>query len=171
MEKNRNKPKALLKTLKLLGLSSDKANKWNISFQKDGAIQFEALENANIFKRSKLVRDIQEIWQRHAVNLLVKQPKAITWRLQATNPKTFSCQRYLKMLVKRFSLALIPGKISAKFLKDSAEVLTLPLKNIINLSIKLSTFSEDCKIAKLKPILKKVPGLILKTTDLFHLCP
>ena len=55
------------------------------------------------------------------------------------------------MLVKRFWLSLISVKISAKFLKDSAEVLALPLKSIINLSIKLST-SDDCKIAKLKPI-------------------
>ena len=34
-------------------------------------------------------------------------------------------------------------------------VLALPLRNIINLSIKLSTFPEECKIAKLKPIFKK----------------
>ena len=33
--------------------------------------------------------------------------------------------------------------------------MALPLRNIINLSIKLSTFPEECKIAKLKPIFKK----------------
>ena len=33
--------------------------------------------------------------------------------------------------------------------------MALPLGNIINLSIKLSTFPEECKIAKLKPIFKK----------------
>ena len=43
----------------------------------------------------------------------------------------------------------------AKFLRDGAEVLAVSLGNIINLSIKLSTFPEDCKIAKLKPIFKK----------------
>ena len=47
-------------------------------------------------------------------------------------------------------------QIPAKFLKDGAEVLALLLGNIINLSIKLSTFPEECKIAKLKPIFKKV---------------
>ena len=46
-------------------------------------------------------------------------------------------------------------QITTKFLRDGAEVLSLPLRNIINLSIKLSTFPEECKIAKLKPILKK----------------
>ena len=46
-------------------------------------------------------------------------------------------------------------QIPAKFLRDGAEVLVFPLGNIINLSIKLSTFPEECKIAKLKPIFKK----------------
>ena len=46
-------------------------------------------------------------------------------------------------------------QIPAKFPRDGAEVLALPLGNITNLSIKLSIFSEECKIAKLKPIFKK----------------
>ena len=46
-------------------------------------------------------------------------------------------------------------QIPAKCLMGSAEVLAFPLRNVINLSIKLSTFPEDCKVAKLKPILKK----------------
>ena len=41
------------------------------------------------------------------------------------------------------------------FLKDGEEVLALPSRNIINLSIKLSTFPQDCKIAKLKAIFKE----------------
>ena len=38
---------------------------------------------------------------------------------------------------------------------DGAEVMALPLRNMINLSIKLSTFPEECKIAKLKLMFKK----------------
>ena len=56
------------------------------------------------------------------------------------------------------SLSLLSAgrdQIPAKYLRDGAEVLALPLRNKINLSIKLSTFPEECKIAKLKPILKK----------------
>ena len=48
-------------------------------------------------------------------------------------------------------------QIPAKFLREGAEVLALPLRNIIHLSIKLLTFPEDCKIAKLKSIFKKGP--------------
>ena len=46
-------------------------------------------------------------------------------------------------------------QISAKSLRNGAEVLALFSRNIINLSIKQSTFPEDCKIAKLKPVFKK----------------
>ena len=60
--KNRNKPKELWKTLKSLGLSSDNVRLSKISCKKDGAIQFEALENANTFKRfcSELAGGLQE---------------------------------------------------------------------------------------------------------------
>ena len=46
-------------------------------------------------------------------------------------------------------------QIPAKFLRNGAEVLALPLRNLINLSVKLSNFPEECKVAKLKPKLKK----------------
>ena len=60
--KDRNKPKERLKTLKSFGLSSDKARQSKISLNKNGAIQFEELENANTFKRfySELARGLQE---------------------------------------------------------------------------------------------------------------
>ena len=63
--------------------------------------------------------------------------------------------------VKKILLSLDTSKaagmdqIPAKFLRDGDEVLALPMENIINLSIKLSTFPGKCKIAKLKPILKR----------------
>ena len=40
-------------------------------------------------------------------------------------------------------------------MKDGAEVLALPLCNLVNLSIKQSLFPDQCKIAKLKPLFKK----------------
>ena len=63
--------------------------------------------------------------------------------------------------VKEILLSLDTSKAAgmdqkpAKYLKDSAEVLASSLENIINLSIKLSTFPEECKTATLKPIFKK----------------
>ena len=46
-------------------------------------------------------------------------------------------------------------QFSTKFLKEVAGVLAYPFSKIINLSIKLSAFPEECKIAKLKPLFKK----------------
>ena len=63
--------------------------------------------------------------------------------------------------MKKFLLSLDTSKatgknkIPAKFRKEGAEILVLPLRNIKNLSIKLSIFPEECKIPKLKPIFKK----------------
>ena len=45
--------------------------------------------------------------------------------------------------------------LSGKFLKDGATILAKPLSQICNLSIKYSTFPNDCKIAKLKPLFKR----------------
>ena len=58
----------------------------------------------------------------------------------------------------------------AKFLRDSAKVLALPLRNIINMAIKLSTIPGEYKIAKLKPI-KKVVRTDLKSLQLHSLLP
>ena len=41
------------------------------------------------------------------------------------------------------------------FLKDGSKVLATPITQICNLSIKLSTVPDECKIAKLKPLYKK----------------
>ena len=63
------------------------------------------------------------------------------------------------------------GQIVAKFLRDGAEVLALPLRNIINLPTKISTFPGECKIAKLEPIFKKSARTNRKkSTDLFPFC-
>ena len=45
----------------------------------------------------------------------------------------------------------VPGK----FLKDGTDVLTRPLSQLCNLSIKLNLFPGGCKIAKVKLLFKK----------------
>ena len=46
-------------------------------------------------------------------------------------------------------------KLPEQTLKGGADVLGIPITQICNLSIKLSHFPKDCKVAKLKPLYKK----------------
>ena len=45
--------------------------------------------------------------------------------------------------------------LAGKFLKDGAPILAAPITELCNLSIAMSIFPENCKIAKLKPLYKK----------------
>ena len=45
--------------------------------------------------------------------------------------------------------------LSGKFLIDSANILARPISQLCNLSIKHNLFRRSCKIAKVKPLLKK----------------
>ena len=119
------------------------------------------LKNTNIFKRfcSELAGDknlpkaANKCTSQTTKNCFVK-----TW-CNASND--FEMSSISKQVIKKFLLNITASKdagidhIPAKFLKDGAEVLALPLRYIINWSIKLSNFPEECKVVKLKPIFKK----------------
>ena len=45
--------------------------------------------------------------------------------------------------------------LSGRFLKDGSRVLSKPISELCNLSIKLGSFPDACKTAKLKPLFKK----------------
>ena len=57
--------------------------------------------------------------------------------------------------------------LSGKFLKDGATVLAKTISQVCNLSIKYSIFPSDCKIAKLKPLLKTASKADPKTIVLY----
>ena len=60
-------------------------------------------------------------------------------------------------LLKQLNPAKSPGidNLTGKFLKEGAPVLASPITDLVNLSISLSLFPDDYKIAKLKPLYKK----------------
>ena len=63
----------------------------------------------------------------------------------------------IKKILACLEASKAPGLdgISSKFLKDGAEVLALPLCNLVNLSMKQSLSPDQCSIAKLNPLFKK----------------
>ena len=65
--------------------------------------------------------------------------------------------KYISDLLKNCDTNKAAGidDLSGRFLKDGADILTIPITQLCNLSIKFSHFPKDCKVAKLKPLYKK----------------
>ena len=62
-------------------------------------------------------------------------------------------QAVLKLLKNvEVNKATSMNNISGRFLKDGVDILAIPVTQICNLSIKLSHFPNNCKLAKLKPL-------------------
>ena len=117
----------------------------------------------NTFKKfySELPGDLQEKLPRAPNKFTSLTTKNYYAKTSCNLSNDFEFSNVSKENIKKILLSIDTSKaagmdeIPAKFLQHGAEVLTLPLKNIINLSIKLATFLEECRIAKLKPIFKK----------------
>ena len=65
---------------------------------------------------------------------------------------------YLFKLLKNVEVTKTAGidQISGKFLKDKAWILAKPISELHNFSMTLGSFPNACKIAKVKPLFKKV---------------
>ena len=77
------------------------------------------------------------------------------------NPKKLNFQaiqsRYVSDLLENCDINKAAGidDLSSRFLKNGADILTMPVTQIYNLSIKFSHFPKDCKVAKIKLLYKK----------------
>ena len=76
-------------------------------------------------------------------------PKKLTFQAIQT--------RYISDLLKNCETNKAAGidDLSGRFSKDAADILTIPITQIWNLSTKFSHFPKDFKVAKLKPLYKK----------------
>ena len=61
--------------------------------------------------------------------------------------------------------------ISNKLLKSAKDVLIKPLTLLMNQIIHTGEFPKQLKIAKVKPLFKRVSNQALPTIGLFHCCP
>ena len=74
---------------------------------------------------------------------------------------SFQFTKVSENIISDFLKELKPDKATGtdnllgRFLKDGSKVLTTPIAQICNLSIKLSTLPDECKIAELKLLYKK----------------
>ena len=66
-------------------------------------------------------------------------------------------EEYIQTLLSNINISKTAGidNIVGRFLKDGAPKLSIPIMQLFNLSISLSTVPDKSKIAKLKPLYKK----------------
>ena len=70
------------------------------------------------------------------------------------NPKRVTFQtiqtKYISNLLQNCDINKATGidNLSGRFLKDGADILTMPTIQIFSISIKLSHFPKDCKVAR-----------------------
>ena len=162
INENQNSPKKIWKILKNLGMpSKTKSGCSNIGLRK---------ESDEICFDTKFVADrFNNFFCNIASKLLEKLPyrrfdedKIVEfYQKQSVKLKSFSLNvvtdTEIEKLLKSLSVSKSTGcdKISAKFLKDSAEVIANPLAYIINLSLHTSTVPVDFKTARVVPLYKK----------------
>ena len=121
-------------------------------------------ENTNIFKKfcSTLADDlVKNLPPASSIFGLLLVCQYYNKTLKLPNPRfkfTFVSEDSVLKILKNMDENKAAGldNLPGKFLKDGGTILAKPLSQICNQSIKYSTFPNDCKIAKLKPLFKRV---------------
>ena len=163
LKENIGKPKELRKALKSLGLPSKKSSSFNICLEKDNKIHFDDKANSNTFKEfycnlaSDLVNKLPPPSRKFGMNSVRNYYQHILDLLPNKFKFSMAKEETVLKLLKNMDTDKAPGldKLSARFLKDGADVLAKPITQICNLSIKFSISPIKCQIAKLKPLFKK----------------
>ena len=162
LQENIGKPKELWRTLQGLGLKTTSKSPQNVCLETQDGISFNSKSNANIFKNffSKLAENLIEKLPK-AKNLFGVKSVEAYYKNFNLQDKCFSFvpvnKVYIEKLLSEINISKAAGidSISGRFLKDGASKLAIPVMQLFNLSIALSTVPDNCKIAKLKPLFKK----------------
>ena len=163
LKENIGKPKELWKALKSLGLPSKKSSSFHICLEKDNKIHFDDKTNSNTFKEfhcnlaSDLVNKLAPPSRKFGMNSFRNYYQHILDLLPNKFKFSMTKEENVLKLLKNMDTDKASGldKLSARFLKDGADVLAKPITQICNLYIKFSIFPIKCQIAKLKPLFKK----------------
>ena len=133
----------------------------NICLKENDGLSFCSLSIANNFKEffSNLAQNLIEKlptgpnkFDINSVREFYKPLHLEENRFHFTKVSENSISDFLKEITNK---ATGIDNLSGRFLKHVSKVLATPITQICNLSIKLSTVPDECKIAKLKPLYKK----------------
>ena len=162
LAENINEPKKLWKTIKSLGLPSKISSSAKICLKEKNKVIFEPKQVSEIFNKyfSSLAENLvaklppaPKIFNNVSTKLYYQQFDVVSENFSFSE---CNCEQ-IEKIIQSFNIAKAAGidNLNCRFLKDGAKILSNPLKQICNLSLRLSCFPTDCKIAKLKPLFKK----------------
>ena len=132
-------------------------------FKKNDSIKFDDAENASIFKHffSKLADDLVANLPSPSGRFGISSVKSYYKKILGSPSLNFelapTTEANILMILQSLQTDKAAGidNISSRFLKDGSKILAEPICQLCNLSISLSLFPTDCKIAKIKPLFKK----------------
>ena len=162
LNENIGKPKELWKSLKSLGLPSKKTTPSSICLENNETLSFDSKTNAEIFKdfysnlAGDLLKKLPSPTNKFGIEAVKKYYKNMNLEGESFSFRPTNHADILKLLedVKTSKSAGIDN-LAGKFLKEGAPMLASLITDLCNLSISLSSFPDDCKIAKLKSFYKK----------------
>ena len=163
LKENTKNPKKLWKTLKQLGLPDKRSPSTNICLEAKYGLTFDPYTISEVLKKffSNLANNSVQKLPVAAKKFGNKSVEDYYNDMFNLNPKKLHFQtiqsRYISDLLKNFDINKAAGidDLSGRFLKDGADILTMPITQICDLSVKFSCFPKDCKVAKIKPLYKK----------------
>ena len=142
-------PKKLWKTLNL-GLPEKRLPCTDLCLKAKEEFQSDPFTISELFK----------ILYSNLANDLIQKVPAAARKLDIEAVKNYNINKAARI-----------DDISGRLLKDGADVLAIPITQICNLSIKLSHFPKDCKLARLKLLHKKDTKTDPKNFRLISLLP
>ena len=155
------KPRELWKALKSLGLPSKTSVYETTALKVKNTTSFETKSTLDVFN---------DYYSTLADNLLKKfptPPKRYTFNSVIQYYRhfiqtdachlTYTTEIDIEKILRSTNSGKAAGidDLLGRFLKDGSRVLSKPISELCNLSIKLGSFPDSCKIAKLKPLFKK----------------
>ena len=157
------KPKDLWKALKSLRLPNKisscevSALQINNTVEHDANLILEGFKNYYSTLAVKLVNMLPKTLNKYSINTVIKYYEHM---IQGSHFNLASVsENSIPTILKSTQVAKAAGLdgLSGRFLHDGAKFLAKPVSNLCNLSINSEKFSDSCKVAKLRPLYKKVP--------------
>ena len=155
------KPKEVWKALKSLGLPSKTSVCGTTALKVKNTTSFETKSTLNVFKNyystlaNNLLKKLPIPPNRYTFNSVRQYYRHFiqTDAFHLTYTTEIEIEKILRSTIIRKAAGI--GDLSGRFLKDGSRVLSKPISELCDLSIKLGSFPDCCKIAKLKSLFKK----------------